>query len=51
MTHLVYAFVIIMAVRCVSFGIFELKRRNISGGIACFVLAVLSLVSALAVFY
>ncbi len=51
MTYLVFAVVVIAGLRCISFGVYTIKKGNISGGIASMVLSVLSLVAGFAVFY
>ena len=51
MELLCFAVVLVMAIRCVSFGIMTLAERNIAGGIAVVLLAVGSVVCGVAVFY
>lgn len=42
-----YAAVVIMALRCISFGIYSITERNITGGIAAILLALGSVVSSM----
>ena len=51
MELLCFAVAIVMAIRCITFGIAALTERNISGGIAVIALAIGSVVCAAAVFY
>ena len=51
MEMLCFAVVVVMAIRCISFGISTFTEKNITGGIAVTALAVGSVVCGIAVFY
>ncbi len=51
MEYLALAVVIVMAIRCISFGISTITDKNIVGGIATILLAIGSVVCGTAVFY
>lgn len=51
MEILCFLVVMVMAIRCISFGIATISERNIVGGIAVIALAVGSIVCGTVVFY
>lgn len=51
MEYLLFAIIVIMAIRTASFGISTITDKNIAGGIAVIVLAVLSVVCGGVVLY
>lgn len=51
MQYLIFLVILIMSVRTASFGIVTMRERNIAGGIAVLVLAVLAIVSGVVVLY
>lgn len=50
MEVLCFTVIVVMAVRCVSFGIFTIKQLNYVGGVAALVLAIGSVLCGFAVF-
>lgn len=51
MAYVAFILVVIMAIRCTSYGIAAIKWRNIAGGIAAILLALGSIVCGFAVLY
>ncbi|MBQ7794164.1 MAG: hypothetical protein IJ366_06555 [Clostridia bacterium] len=51
MTYLVFGVIILAVVRCLSFGIYTIRRGNISGGVVTMLLGILSVLAGLAVLY
>lgn len=51
MELLCFAVVVVMAIRCISFGVSTFTEKNIVGGIAVVALAIGSVVCGIAVFY
>lgn len=50
MEVLCFSVIVVMAIRCVSFGITTVKRQNVAGGLAAAALAVGSVLCGWAVF-
>ncbi|MEE0943849.1 MAG: hypothetical protein UIM24_00125 [Clostridia bacterium] len=51
MELLSFTVVVVMAIRCITFGISTITERNITGGIATIAVAIGSVVCGSAVFY
>ena len=46
-----YSAVIIMAIRCISYGIYELRERNFMGAAAVWAVSVASVIAGLKLFH